>query len=415
MSSLQYVTAGRILAGPGLDVVPHGAIIVRDRMIVDLGPRTSVPMPDGAVPIDLGEATLMAGMIDAHMHTFGLPSTRLHAMATEREPFRALCAATELAELLNAGFTSARCLGSSVGPDLARAIARGATPGPRLLAAGRFLSSTSGTWDTMDVPLEIAEASGELADGPDGLRRAVRQRVRAGADFIKLGLSKGPVGDRYHSWGEDPMRQSTTLHLDEVKAAVDEAHRNGLKVSAHAIGDAAVKLALAGGVDVVEHGYGISEQTRRALVDTGTIVVTTISQLHFHRAAYDAFHYPEWERAVYERHWPVMQRDFKLGLEAGVRYALGTDLIGKPTHPLAEAALEFVMAVEWGMTPRQALQAGTRIGAEVLGIQTITGVLAEGYEADIVGLDGNPLDDISAVRRPRFVMKAGMVVRNDIP
>lgn len=407
--------AKRLLAGPDLEPVLDAAILVEGSKIVALGPRAKLGEPADCVSIDLGSATLMAGMIDAHMHTFGVSSTGLHALPFEREPVRALTAAAELRELLHAGFTSARCLGSSVGPDLKRAIAAGFIEGPRLLAAGRFLSSTSGTWDAMPVPLAEAAASGEIADGPDGFRTAVRQRVRDGADFIKLGLSKGPGGDRYHSWGDDPARQATTMTVEEVRAAVDEAHRNGIKVSAHAIGDAAVNLALDGGVDVVEHGYGIAEETRRRLIDTATIVVTTISQLHFHRAAYDAFHYPAWERAVYERHWMAMKRDFERGLAAGVRFALGTDLIGRPTHPLKEAAMEFIFATEWGMSTRAALQAGTARGAEVLGLEATTGIMAEGMTADVIGLDGDPTADIAAVRRVSFVMKAGAVVRNSLP
>nr|WP_247749407.1 MULTISPECIES: amidohydrolase family protein [unclassified Rhizobium] len=400
------IKAGRILAGAKLDSIENAALVVAAGKIVAIETETDA----GGHVIDLGTATMMPGMIDCHMHTFGVDSMRLNTLATEREAYRAPRALFELRQMLEAGFTSARCLGSTIGTEVRRAIDEGFATGPRLKVAGAFISSTSGTWDSKEVPLAAARRSGELADGVDGVRQAVRERVRDGADFIKLGLSKGGVHDRYHAWGDDPLAQIATYSADEVRAAVDEAHRNRLKVSAHAIGEAAVALALECDVDIVEHGYGISEATREKLVNTGTIVVSTISQLHFHRLAYDLFHYPDWERAVYERHWDIMKRDFQLGLKAGVRFALGTDLVGAPTHPLKEAANEFILAVDWGMTALQALQAGTVLSAEVLGIAGETGTIEPGKAADLVAFAGNPLDDISVVMQPLFVMKQGVTI-----
>ncbi|WP_018182491.1 metal-dependent hydrolase family protein [Kaistia granuli] len=413
MASLR-ISAKQLRIGDTLEPCAEGAVLVEAGRIVAVGPDAAVPRPAGVATADLGDATLLPGLIDAHMHTFGMPSTGLGALNTEREPYRALRAAGELRELLEAGFTSARCLGSSVGPDLRRAIDEGHVEGPRLVVAGQFISSTGGTWDAPPLPSSWGRAQTAIADGVDEIVQTVRERARAGADFIKLGLSKGGVQDRYHAWGDDPHAQVTTYSVEEVRAAVDEAHRNGMKVSAHAIGTAAVNLALDGGVDVIEHGYAIDDETRARLVDEGKIVVTTISQLHFHRAAYDAFHYPDWERDVYERHWQAMRRDFELGLQAGIRFALGTDLIGKPTHPLARAAKEFELAVEWGMSPDEALRAGTIGGAEALGIAAETGSLDMGKSADLVAVAGG-LSDLADLARPIFVMKQGRRVRGTLP
>ncbi|RJG46085.1 amidohydrolase family protein [Mesorhizobium sp. DCY119] len=403
--------AGLVLAGPDLQSIRNGAILIEAGRIAAVGEDGAVPCPPGCEQRDLGGATLMPGMIDAHMHTFGVDSTQLHLLATEREPYRAARALSELKRMLHAGFTSARCLGSTIGPDVRRAIDDGFAEGPRLKVAGGFISSTSGTWDSRYVSLSVARSSGEVADGPAGLVQAVRQRVREGADFIKLGLSKGGVHDRYHAWGDDPLNQVATFSLEEVRAAVEEAHRNQLYVSAHAIGEGSVRLAVEGGVDIIEHGYGITPQTRALLVEQKKIVVTTISQLHFHRAAYDAYRYPQWERDAYERHWAIMQRDFKLGLEAGVRFALGTDLIGAPTHPLHEAAMEFQLAVEWGMSEHQALHAGTMTGAEALGIASQMGSIEVGKAADIIAVQGNPLLDIATLGKPLLVVKEGRTIR----
>lgn len=402
--------ARTVLAGPTLEAIENGAVLVEHGRIAAVGSDATIPTPEDCMSIDLADATLMPGMIDAHMHTFGVDSMRLNTLGTEREAYRSARALGELRQMLHAGFTAARCLGSTIGPDVARAIAEGLAEGPTLKAAGAFISSTSGTWDTRAVSIAAARAGGEIADGPDGVRRAVRERVRDGADFIKLGLSKGGVHDRYHAWGDDPLGQVAAYGLEEVDAAVDEAHRNGLKVSAHAIGEAAVRLALDGGVDIIEHGYGITPDTRAMLVDRQVIVVTTISQLYFHRAAYEPFNYPQWERDIYERHWQIMERDFQLGLAEGVRFALGTDLIGAPTHPLSEAAMEFILATEWGMSAHDALRAGTIIAAEVLGIEKQSGSIEVRKQADMVALADNPLFNIAAVKCPVFVMRGGVTI-----
>jgi len=401
--------AALVLAGAQLEPIEDGATLIENGRITAVGADADIACPEGCRTLDLGSATLMPGMIDAHLHTFGVDSTKLHLLASETEAYRTARALSELKLLLHAGFTSARCLGSTIGPDVRRAIDEGFAEGPRLKAAGGFISSTSGTWDSRSIPLAAARLSGEVADGGTGIAQVVRQRVRDGADFIKLGLSKGGVHDRYHAWGDDPLHQIAAYNLAEVRAAVEEAHRNRLLVSAHAIGDEPVRLALDADVDIIEHGYGISPETRARLVQERKIVVTTISQLHFHRAAYEAHHYPQWERAVYERHWIAMERDFKLGLGAGMRYALGTDLIGGPTHPLHKAAMEFQLAVQWGMSEHEALRAGTIMAAEALGIGSDTGSIELGKAADLIAVDGNPLRDVKVLRDPKLVVKSGVI------
>jgi imidazolonepropionase-like amidohydrolase len=171
-----------------------------------------------------------------------------------------------------------------------------------------------------------------------------------------------------------------------------------------------VRLALDGGVDVIEHGYGIAEATRRRLVEEDALLVSTISQLHFHELAAVPFHYPDWLVAVFRRHTEVMRGDFRKSLEAGVRYALGTDLIGYPTHPQDKGAKEFEFAVEWGMTPLQALTAGTKTAAEAIGLGDRIGTLEEGKLADLIAVPGDPSRDVTVLQRVEFVMQGGAVV-----
>jgi imidazolonepropionase-like amidohydrolase len=224
---------------------------------------------------------------------------------------------------------------------------------------------------------------------------------------IKVGLSMGTIEDHYHAWGDSPDRQVVPYTLEEVSALTDEAHRGGLKVSAHCIGDAAVRLALDGKVDVIEHGYPVSQETRRRLADTGTIVVTTLSQLYFHLAAADVYQYPAWEREAYERHLEQMLAALQQGRAAGMQFALGSDLIGYPTHPQDAATKEFEFAVRAGWPAAEAITAGTAIGARVLGMEDRIGTLAPGKLADIVAVPGDPLTDISALQRAEVVFKAG--------
>jgi imidazolonepropionase-like amidohydrolase len=413
--AIKLIRAGRLIDGTGAAPKSDIAMLISGDRITEIGHRDAVEAPATAEMVDLGSRTVMPGMVDAHMHLFGVPSDRLDRLAFEREPYRVLRAAGEARKMLEAGITAARCLGSSIGPDLRRAIDEGHVPGPRLMAAGEFICSTDGTWDHIAIPLDWARSLDMIADGVEGVREIVRRRIRRGSNVIKVGLSKGDVDDKFHPWGDDPLNQIASYSLEEVKALVDEAHLNKLKVSAHCIGDEAVRYALDGGVDVIEHGYGITEDTRKRLVDENALVVSTISQLYFHRLAYDEFHYPEYLRQIYDRHIKQMRIDFEKSLKAGVRYALGTDLVGFPTHPQNAGAREFEFAVEWGMDQMAAITAGTRTSAEAMGMDRRIGTLEKGKLADLIAVAGDPLRDITELQRVTFVMLGGNVIVDKAP
>ena len=286
-------------------------------------------------------------------------------------------------------------------------------PGPRLVAAGEFICSSDGTWDHLNIPLDWAKSLDMLADGIEAVREIVRRRVRKGANWIKVGLSKGHVDDQYHPWGDDPMKQVASYSLEEVRALVDEAHRNKLKVSAHCIGDEAVRMALDGGVDIIEHGYGIEEDTRKRLVDENALVVSTIAQLYFHEQAAEPFHYPGWLQDVsFKRISTGMRHDFELSLRAGVRYALGTDLIGFPDAS-AERRCQ-------GVRARSPMGAwihdkpswpGRSISAEALSMAARDRLSGEGtHLADIIGVPADPERDITTLQNVNFVMFGGDVI-----
>jgi imidazolonepropionase-like amidohydrolase len=406
----KLLKAKRLIDGTGRPAQEDVAILIEGDKIREIGHKDEVVAPPGSEVIDLGEWTVTPGLIDAHMHFFGVHSRQLYQLVTESEAYRSLRAAGEARKMLEAGITSTRCLGSSISPSLRRAINEGHVPGPRIVAAGEFVCSTDGTWDHISLPLEVVKATDMLADGVEGVRQIVRRRIRQGANVIKVGLSKGGVDDKYHAWGDDPFKQVASYSLEEIQALTQEAHLNKLKVSAHCIGDEAVNNALDGGVDVIEHGYAITEDTRKRLVDRNALVVSTISQLYFHLQAAEPFHYPAWELKAYERHIEAMRADFEKNLTVGVRYALGTDLIGYPTHPQDMAAREFELAVEWGMSPADALVAGTKVSAEALGMENSIGTIEVGKLADLIGVNGDPLKDITTLQRVQFVMQGGVVI-----
>ena len=217
---------------------------------------------------DLGQRTLMPGMIDAHTHLFGVPGNELHMRYVEPEAYRALAAASQALSMLHAGVTAARCCGSSVTPALRRAIDDGHVPGPRLVAAGQFVCTTGGAWDPdqeFELPLDWAKAHGVLTDGVDALVEAVRSRIRSEiSNFIKIATSKGDSDNHtFGPWGDDPYATVLSMRPEEIAAVISEAHTFGVRVAAHAIGDAPVRAAVEHGADTVEHGFGINDETRR--------------------------------------------------------------------------------------------------------------------------------------------------------
>lgn len=406
MGNVKIIKAKRLIDGTGKSSLKNIVIIIKDNIIKEITNQSNFSYPEEATVYDLNDKTVMPGLIDVHMHFFAVPSHELHKLVSESDVFRVLRAAGEAKKMLEAGITAARCLGSTVSPILRRGINEGHIPGPRLVTAGEFLVSTGGTWH------EIMPQS-EVADGVEEIRKKVRERIQQGANVIKVGLSKGMIDSLNSSWGDSAYKTLPSYSLEEVKALTNEAHLNNVKVSAHCIGDSAVNLALDGGIDVIEHGYGITEETRRKLAEKQIPVVTTISQLYFHNQAAEPYHYQSWEKEIYQTHMETMKADFKKGLDAGIKFVIGTDLIGYPTHPQDEAAKEFELAVKWGMDPSAAIVAGTKFGAEVMGMDNDIGTIEVGKKADIIGFFGNPLDDITVIQNVDFVMKDGQIVKID--
>lgn len=405
MADLILRAAAAWTAREGKVIAPAELHVAAGR-IAWLGRQGERPAPQGAEIIDLGDHWLLPGFIDAHLHLWGLDLAEPAAPWSWPHAYRAARALADLRALLDAGITAVRCCGGPLGPALARAVREGVAPGPHIVAAGEFICSRAGTWDPAAWPLGWAESLGLHADGADEVRQRVRERLRAGADFIKIGGSVGEHADLLRPWGDDPARLRLSYSDEEVRSAAAEAHRNGLAIATHAIGEAAVRQALDAGVDSIEHGHGIGEETARRLAGSGTWLVPTLSlpALRVERA-------PPAIAAGWQRHREAQLRSLELALKHGVRIAAGTDFVGPPVTPLGPDAMEMELLVRAGMAPEAALLAGTAEAAALLGMQARIGALAPGLEADIIALPGDPRADIGLVRRVAFVMRGGAVWR----
>ncbi|MFM7707644.1 MAG: amidohydrolase family protein [Gammaproteobacteria bacterium] len=406
--SVVVVQAARVLAEPGK--APRGAttIVIHDGRIAALldGRQTG---PAGARVIDLGERFVLPGFIDSHVHLdsdAGGQAALLEAM-TSSPGLDALRAQWNGMKTLRAGFTTVRNLGDASGATLALrdAVENGWVMGPRIIDAGRSISVTSGH---MDDTLSVAEnlhpgiTQDNLCNGADSCREAVRLQVRRGVDVIKIATTGG-VNSRI---GAGLGQQ---MFADEAKAVVETAHLHGKKVAVHAHGTDGINVALAAGADSIEHGTMPNEETLRLFKQGGAYYVPTLSTVNGYRErlAKDPNAYPP---AVLEKvMWrlDVTGKALERAVPAGVKIAFGTDA-GVSKH--GRNADEFELMVQHGMTPTTAIAAATVNAAELLGIGKEVGALRPGMAADLIAVSGDPLKDVTVLKKVEFVMKGGQVV-----
>jgi imidazolonepropionase-like amidohydrolase len=386
----------------------EASVVIRGETIETVAPTSELEVPAGAEVIDLGDRTVMPGLIDAHLHFLGVSD--MWDDVLEDEAYRAARSVGDLRKLLDAGFTAVRCLGSSIGPGLARAVREQRLDGPRVIAAGQFICSTAGTWDHLRLPASVLAAADLLVDGPDECRRAVRRRARAGSAVIKIGISAGRRDDALHSWGDSPFEQVVTLSAREARATVEEAERHGLMVAAHAIGDAAVRVALESGVHTIEHGHAIEDRTLDTVVERQVPLVSTLAAMTYIGDRGPELGMPSRVVEAAKRHSEEQRRSFDKAVRAGARIAAGSDFVGPPLHPHGENGVELVLMCESGMNEMAVLQAATRTAAEALGEEGSIGTLEPGKRADLVVLDGNPLADVRAIQAVHLVFQNGRPV-----
>lgn len=405
---LTVIKAGRLIDADGGKVLENQMILVEGGLITKVA--ADLEIPGSATVIDLSDSVVLPGLIDCHVHVDGEASGDHYRTMFQRSFVdNAIVAHIYARRTLDAGFTSVRSLGSDGFLDIAlrNAVNRGDVPGPRIQAAGFYISSTGGHGDLVGfspwlADIKPAEMSG-LANGVDEVRKKVRYLVKYGADVIKFGASAGVLS------GEESVG-APQYTQEEMDAIVDEAHMWEKKVAAHAHGTEAIKMAIRAGVDSVEHGSMIDEEGIRMMLEKGTWLVADIYNDDYILSEYSKMGAPE---QIIEKEKIVgrtQRENFKKAVTAGVKVAFGTDA---GVYPHGWNGKQFAKMVEWGLTPMQAIQAATVNASDLLGWSDTLGSVSEGKFADIIAVKADPLEDISILENISFVMKGGTVYKNE--
>ena len=404
--ALLFVKAGRLIDGRGGAPIVPATIRIEGERIVAVGP--ALPIPPGARVIDLGNATLLPGLIDLHTHMtdkFGIHWEEALVKTTPAEA--ALWGARNARVTLLAGFTTCREMGPTwpyTDVALRNAIDEGAVPGPRLLVSGNYVSSTGGAGDARQFSIYVdVPTVRNLADGPDEIVKAVRTNFKNGADFIKI-LATGAVLSK----GIDPGAQQYSDA--EIGAAVTEASRWGRQVAAHAHGTAGIKAAIRAGVRTVDHGTMLDDEAIELLkksVGRTYFVPTLLTSEYIQNSASTPESEKERDRKIRESEI----RSFKSALAAGLPIGLGTD---SGVIPHGANAGELRIRVQLGESPMSAIVSATRVNAEIVGWQDLVGTVETAKFADLIAVKGDPLKDITELERVAFVMKGGSVVKDEL-
>jgi len=403
------IHAGKLLDKPGNPPRGPSTLIIRNGKIAELLSGHQ-PGPAGATLIDLKDKFVLPGLIDSHVHldSDAGGNAALIEAVTDSPARAAYRAAGNAKKTLMAGFTTVRNMGDGTGATLALrdAVAAGELPGPRIIDAGRSISTTSGHMDaTLSVSEDLHASIGQenLCDGVESCRQAIRKQVRRGVDVIKIATTGG-VNSRI---GAGLGRQ---LFDDEVKALVDTAHLYGKKVAVHAHGDDGVNIALAAGADSIEHGTMLTDDSIKLFKAAGAYYVPTLSTVngYLERLAANPNAYPPDVLAKVQWRIGVTGKSLAKAYPAGVKIAFGTDA-GVSKH--GRNADEFELMVKHGMSASAAIQAATMNAATLLGVEKEVGSLEPGKAADVIAVAGDPITDITTLKSVRFVMKDGRVFK----
>ncbi|PYU24579.1 MAG: Xaa-Pro dipeptidase [Acidobacteria bacterium] len=398
------IHAGQLFVGKSDVLLSNQVIVIQGNRIVDVGTAGSVKVPAGAQEVDLGKSTVLPGLIDGHTHVFKWKSQSLDVQMLHTSQYRMFEAAVNAKKDLEAGFTALRDCGSMGAQysdvDVRRAINDGLIPGPRMQVATLPLIGSIGMPSERAFPPGVIVPTMHLVfDGPWEARKAVRQEVKYGADFIKL--FPGNHGSRGRL-GVEP-----TMTREEEEAIVDEAHRIGVKTACHTSGGITLRDSIELGCDSIELPVDLDPESISKMAEKGTFLVTDISN----KRSWEQF---ELKATQGKLDQAAMQKvSFQRALKAGVKIAFGANASsGAEDH--GSQAKDFEYMVEYGMKPAQALRAATAVGAELMGWQDRIGTIEKGKYADVVAVSGNPLENITELERVKFVMKDGEIIRNDL-
>lgn len=410
-ASVVLIQAGRLIDVRGGRAVENQGILLEGERIKAVGPLAEIQKnaPALARVIDLSRATVLPGLADCHTHILLQGDVTAadydEQLLKESIPYRTIRATVAVRTGLMNGFTVMRDLETEgamyADVDVKQAINRGVIPGPRMFVSTRAFSAT-GMYPLLGYSWELKLPEGvQIVDGADNIRKAVREQVKYGADWIKF------YADRRYYLKNGALHSWVNFTDEEMKAMVDEAHRLGRRVAAHAMGWEGIDASLKTGVDSIEHGYGLDEELMDRMVRQGTYWCPTI---------YVGVYVAEGRATAGAPIWLTMRdleaKAFPVALRKGVKIAYGTDAGGYAWTE--NQAKEFAYMVRYGMTPMQAIQSATIAAADLLERPNDLGALEAGKYADIIAVAGDPLRDITELERVRFVMKGGEVYRNEI-
>jgi len=404
-TKVTVIRAGRLVDVVAGKVRTNQDILIEGNRIKAV--KANIAVPEGATVLDLRNATVLPGLIDAHTHITSQPGNYYERLFRKSPIDVAVTAHVYARRTLMAGFTTCRDVGAVefVNVALRKAIDAGEVVGPRLQVAGLAIGSTGGHADISGFSpyLEFHYFSG-IADGVDEVRKKVRFNVKNGADVIKMIATAGVLS-------EEGSVGAPQYSLEEMKALVDEAHMWGRRVAAHAHGTEGIKRAVRAGVNSIEHGSLLDEEGIRLMLEHGTYLVADIYNDDYILSAYKRMGFPE-KMLEKERKIGRLQREsFRRAVQAGVKIAYGTDA---GVYPHGWNAKQFSYMVKWGQTPMQAIQAATINAADLLGWRDRIGSIDPGKLADIIAVDGDPLEDVTVLEKVRFVMKDGVVYKDEV-
>ncbi len=396
------VTAARLLDVTTGKYVEQPVVLITDGRITAVGPQGSVTIPADAERVDLPGQTLLPGLIDMHVHLDSNPKYGGYSGLRFTDSFWAVVGVPNAAATLNAGFTTVRNVGADRYNDVAlmEAISEGLIPGPRIVPAGYALGATGGHCDSTYFPPSVDLTSPGVFDGPEEARKMVRKMKKYGARVIKICATGGVFSN-------DAVGVQQ-LTVEEIKAIVDEAHMDGMKVAAHAHGPEGIRAAILGGVDTIEHASLVDDEGIRLAVKAGASFGMDIYNTDYTQAEGRANGVRESEIKKDADIGEAQRQNFCKSVKAGVKQVYATDA---GIYPHGWNAKQFAIMVRYCATPLQAIQAATVNAAAALGQSGDVGQVAIGRYGDLIGVQGDPLADVTVLERVTFVMKGGEVVK----